>query len=45
MTDRVLAELDGRVESDLIGDIAPKGFSRPVRVHAIRSLDSRQVTQ
>ncbi len=45
VTDRVLAELDGRVESDLIGDIAPKGFSRPVRVHAIRSLDSRQVTQ
>ena len=45
VTDRVLAGLDGRVESDLIGDIRPKGFSRPVRVHAVRSLDTRQVTQ
>ena len=45
VTDRVLAGLDGSVESDLIGDIRPKGFSRPVRVHAVRSLDTRQVTQ
>ena len=45
VTDRVLAGLDGPVESDLIGDIQPKGFSRPVRVHAVRSLDTRQVTQ
>jgi adenylate cyclase len=42
VTDRVLSELDGRVESDLIGDIRPKGFSRPVRVHAVRSLDGMQ---
>ena len=45
VTDRVLAGLDGAVGSDLIGDIRPKGFSRPVRVHAVRSLDTRQVTQ
>jgi adenylate cyclase len=43
-TDRVLAELDGLAQSDLIGDISPKGFSRPVRVHAIRSLKTRQAT-
>ena len=42
VTDRVLSELDGQVESDLIGDIRPKGFSRPVRVHAIRSLNGTQ---
>jgi class 3 adenylate cyclase/CheY-like chemotaxis protein len=42
VTDRVLSELDGQVESDLIGDIRPKGFSRPVRVHAVRSLDGMQ---
>ena len=42
MTDRVLSELDGHVESDLIGDIRPKGFSRPVRVHAVRSLNGMQ---
>jgi adenylate cyclase len=45
VTDRVLSELDGQVESDLIGDIRPKGFSRPVRVHAIRSLNGMQVVQ
>ncbi len=44
VSDRVLAELDGRVQSELIGDVRPKGFSRPVRVHAVRSLDTRQVT-
>jgi len=42
VTDRVLSELDGQVESDLIGDIRPKGFSRSVRVHAVRSLDGMQ---
>jgi len=44
VTDRVLAELDGSVTSDLVGDLRPKGFSRPVRVHSVRSIDTRQVT-
>jgi CheY-like chemotaxis protein/class 3 adenylate cyclase len=44
VTERVLAGLDGRVEADLVGDIRPKGFSRQVRVHTVRSLDTRQVT-
>ena len=44
VTDRVLAGLDGTVESDLIGDLQPKGFSRPVRVHSVRSHNTRQVT-
>ena len=26
------------VEAELIGDVLLKGFSRPVRVHAVRSL-------
>jgi adenylate cyclase len=39
VTDRVLSELDGKVESELIGDIRPPGFSRPVRVHTVRSLN------
>jgi adenylate cyclase len=43
VTDRVLSEMDGQVEADLIGDIRPKGFSRSVRVHAIRSLKGTQV--
>ena len=44
VTDRVLAELDGLAESDLIGDILPKGFYRSVRVHAVRSIKTRQGT-
>jgi hypothetical protein len=40
----VLASLDGNVTSELIGDLRPKGFSRPVRVHSVRSIDTRQVT-
>ena len=42
VTDRVLSELEGPVTSDLIGDIRPEGFSRTVRVHAVRSLNGRQ---
>ena len=38
VTDQVLAAVEGMAESDLIGDIRPRGFSRPVRVHNIRSL-------
>ena len=44
VTDRVLAGLDDRADAELIGDMLPKGFSRPVRVHAVRSLATRQVT-
>lgn len=43
VTDRVLAELDALADSDLVGDILPRGFSRPVRVHAVRSLASGRV--
>jgi len=39
VTDRVLAAVEGMADADLIGDIRPKGFSRAVRVHNIRSLD------
>jgi adenylate cyclase len=45
VTDRVLAALDDLTESDLIGDIRPKGLSRPVRVHAVKSLRTNQVAK
>jgi hypothetical protein len=44
VTDRVLAGLGDRAQSDLIGDVLPKGFSRPVRVHAVRSLTTEPRT-
>lgn len=44
VTDRVLAGLGDLAETDLIGDLLPKGFSRPVRVHAVHSLTTEQVT-
>lgn len=37
VTDRVLAVLEGRVESVPVGDVRPKGFSRTVRVHTVSS--------
>ena len=43
VTDRVLAAVEQRVESELVGDVQPKGFARSVRVHSINTLD-RQVT-
>ena len=43
VTDRVLAAVEHRVESELVGDVQPKGFARSVRVHSISTLD-RQVT-
>ncbi|QGN31874.1 adenylate/guanylate cyclase domain-containing protein [Microlunatus sp. Gsoil 973] len=43
VTDRVLAALEDRAESELIGDLRLRGFSRPVRVHSITALEpSRQ---
>jgi adenylate cyclase len=45
VSDRVLACLDDRAESELIGDLRLRGFSRPVRVHNITAFaPSRQVT-
>ena len=35
VTDRVLAHVEERVASGLVGDVQPKGFSRPVRVHDV----------
>ena len=44
VSDRVLAALGDRAEAELVGDVQPKGFSRSVRVHTIRSLDSQEAT-
>jgi len=38
VTDRVLAPVEEMCVAELIGDLQPKGFSRPVRVHNIISL-------
>ncbi len=38
VTDQVLAAVEHTAGAELIGDIRPKGFSRPVRVHNIHSL-------
>ena len=43
-TDRVLAAVEDLVDAELVGDMQPKGFSRPVRVHEIRQLTDEQVT-
>lgn len=46
VSDRVLASLDDRAESELVGDLRLRGFSRPVRVHNITAFEpSRQVTR
>jgi class 3 adenylate cyclase/CheY-like chemotaxis protein len=46
VTDRVLASLDDRAESRLIGDLPLRGLSRPVRAHSITALEpSEQVTR
>ena len=45
VTDRVLAGLGDLAESALVGDLRPKGFSRPVRVHAVHSLTTEQVNR
>ena len=38
---RVLAHTEHVAVAELIGDIQPKGFSRPVRVHNISALDDK----
>lgn len=46
VTDRVLASLDDRAESELVGDLRLRGFARPVRVHNITAAEqSRQVSR
>ena len=35
VTDRVLAQVEDRVAAEPVGDVQPKGFSRPVRVHDV----------
>lgn len=42
VTDAVLAATEHISVSELVGDLALKGFSRPVRVHDISSLKDRQ---
>jgi adenylate cyclase len=44
VTDRVLAAVEHLVESDPIGELHPKGFSRTTRVHDITALQPREVT-
>ena len=43
VTDRVLAAVEGLVESESIGELHPRGFSRTTRVHDVTSLQSREV--
>ena len=43
ITDRVLAAIEDLSVAELVGDLQPKGFSRAVRVHNVRSLEDRQV--
>ena len=38
MTDRVLAAIEDVADAEQVGDVQPKGFSRTVRVHNIRSI-------
>jgi len=42
VTDRVLAATEHMAVSEVVGDVAPKGFSRSVRVHDIVSLVEEQ---
>lgn len=39
VTDRVLAGVEHLVESEVVGDVQPKGFSRSVKVHNITALN------
>jgi adenylate cyclase len=44
VTDRVLASVEHLVESEPIGELRPKGFSRPTRVHDVTALQPREVS-
>jgi class 3 adenylate cyclase len=41
VTDRVLAPIEQIAVSEFVGDVQPKGFSRPVRVHNISAIHDR----
>jgi class 3 adenylate cyclase len=41
VTDRVLAPIEHIAVSEFVGDVQPKGFSRPVRVHNISAIHDR----
>jgi class 3 adenylate cyclase len=41
VTDRVLAPVEDITESEIVGDLQPKGFSRSVRVHNIMEIHDR----
>lgn len=45
VTDRVLAQVEARVASGLVGDVQPRGFSRPVRVHDVMAGATGEVTR
>ncbi|WP_101951808.1 adenylate/guanylate cyclase domain-containing protein [Mycobacterium sp. 3519A] len=42
VTDRVLAATEHIAVAEMVGDVAPKGFSRTVRVHNISALKEQQ---
>jgi class 3 adenylate cyclase len=44
VTDRVLASVEHVVESEPIGELHPKGFSRSIRVHDVTVLQPREVS-
>jgi len=44
VTDRVLAAVEDLVDSELIGEVQPKGFSRMTRVHDVTALQPREVS-
>jgi len=44
VTDRVLAAVEDLVDSELIGEVQPKGFSRITRVHDVTALQPREVS-
>jgi adenylate cyclase len=41
VTDRVLAATEHLAVAEMVGDVQPKGFSRPVRVHNISALKDK----
>jgi class 3 adenylate cyclase len=42
VTDRVLAPIEEICVAEMIGDMQPKGFSRPVRVHNVISINDNE---
>lgn len=44
VTDRVLSAVESMTDSQLVGDVRPKGFSRSVRVHEVHTVEEERVT-